>query len=120
MIEHLEIGRKSEILVRDYMISRGLTLLCENYTVCGYGELDLVFQKADTVYIVEVRSRKFYTEGFWQEADAFDAKKLRKVRRTASIFLKEKHLTECNISILCALVLRDTAEKKAHLRFFEA
>lgn len=120
MTSNIDIGKKSEELVRDYLLSRGLILLAENYSVNGYGELDLVFQKSATIYIVEVRSRKIYVGNSWQEDTAFDIKKLRKVKRTAGIFIKERHLTECNISILCALVLRDSQKKKAHLRFFEA
>ena len=116
---HLEIGKKSENLVRDYLVSKGLTLLAENYAVSGYGELDLVFQKDDWIYIVEVRSRKLYTGNLWQEDAAFDMKKMRKIKRTAAIYIKEHQLSEFNISILCALVLRDTQKKEAHLRFFE-
>ena len=114
------IGQKGEDIVKQYLIKRGFSLLAQNYSVPGYGELDLVFQKNETVYVVEVRSRKIYPDAAWQEDEVFHPQKLRRVRRTTGLFLQANHFADINVEIICALVLRDFTEKVKELRFFKA
>lgn len=54
---HLLQGDDAEEKARQYLIGKGLTLLCRNFR-CKQGELDLVMRERGTLVIVEVRFRK--------------------------------------------------------------
>ena len=50
-------GAEIELLVCDYLLSKGLQLLQRNF-LSRYGEIDLIMQDDDTVVFIEVRYRK--------------------------------------------------------------
>lgn len=51
------IGKAAEAQARDYLLSKGYTLLHQNLQV-GRSELDLVMQEGNTLVFVEVKWRK--------------------------------------------------------------
>ena len=50
------LGTYGERLVEKQYIKRGYRLLDRNYR-CRFGEIDLIFQKEDKLYFVEVRTK---------------------------------------------------------------
>lgn len=81
----------AERLARCHLESQGLSLLAANHTEKG-GELDLVLQEGSMVVFVEVRQRRSAEHG--SAAESLDARKLQRLRRTASLFLLRTYGTE--------------------------
>ena len=52
------IGDRAEDAVAQYLADCGFRLIARNYNVPGIGELDLVFEKEQVLYITEVKSRR--------------------------------------------------------------
>lgn len=50
-------GVKSEQQALTYLLSEGLSLVCQNYN-CRFGEIDLIMLDQDTLVFIEVRYRK--------------------------------------------------------------
>lgn len=78
-------GPEAEQLALAYLSAHGLHLLARNWR-CKLGELDLVMLDGDTVVFVEVRHRQHTAWG--GALESVDARKRRKLRRTAEHFLQ--------------------------------
>jgi putative endonuclease len=75
-----EIGRRAELIARDYLESRGLRTLATNFR-SRWGEIDLVMRDADCVVFVEVRFRR---SSAWGSAlESVDARKQARITRCA-------------------------------------
>ncbi len=81
-----EIGRLGEELVREYLRVKGYKLLEENFRTI-FSEVDIVALKDNTLYIVEVKTRKSDKSGTPFESITF--RKEEKLRKSAE-FLKKK------------------------------
>ena len=53
----VNLGRRSEELVANRLREQGYRIIARNYRA-AHGELDIVCQMANTLFVVEVRSRK--------------------------------------------------------------
>lgn len=100
------LGRQAEQAAALYFARQGFQILASNYSVPRLGELDLVLCRYDRVTFVEVKARR--------DADAFgglpatiSAAKLRRLRKAAWCFLKEKHLMNMDAEFLAALIKID-------------
>lgn len=78
-------GRWAERVARDFLRSRGLEPLCENYRFRG-GEIDLIMRDGDTIVFVEVRYRN--NPGFGSGAESITAHKQKRVIATAMHYLQ--------------------------------
>lgn len=60
-----EIGRKAEVAVARYITAQGYDVIAQNWRT-RWCEIDIVAQKSDTIYFVEVKYRKnsVYGDGF--------------------------------------------------------
>jgi putative endonuclease len=76
-----------EAVLRAYR-RRGYHQVARNWR-CGVGELDLVLVRGDTLVICEVKTRRGASFGHGWEA--VDARKQRKVRAVASVFVSRAH-----------------------------
>lgn len=74
----------AEEVALTFLESRGLRLLAANHTEKG-GELDLVMKDGEETVFVEVRQRR--ARGYGSAAESLDARKIRRLRRTARLFL---------------------------------
>ena len=54
---HLHRGKNAENQAQDFLINKGLTMVCRNYR-CKQGVLDLIMHDGQTLAIIEVRYRK--------------------------------------------------------------
>lgn len=64
---HRSIGSRGETLAAAYLRNRGYLILAHNWR-CEQGEVDIVAQDADTLVIVEVRTRRSLTFGSPEES----------------------------------------------------
>lgn len=78
-------GRRAERVARDFLTTRGLEPLCENYHFRG-GEIDLIMRDGDTIVFVEVRYRK--NDNFGGGVESVTARKQQRVIATAMHYLQ--------------------------------
>ena len=81
-----ETGRKAEIAASVYLEMRGFTILERNFRRPRC-EIDIVANKGNVVYFVEVKYRRSYDQG--SGFDAITATKLRQMAHGAHIWVDE-------------------------------
>ena len=97
-------GKMAESVICQFLIKRGCTILDRNFVVAVIGEIDIVAAKNEIVYFVEVRARQ-QNSSFGNPLESINQSKLRKIRKTASIYISNKGIMNSEISILAASVL---------------
>lgn len=89
------VGDFAEQQALDYLLCHGLSLVSRNFRSRG-GEIDLVMMDGDCLVFVEVRYRK--STDFLTPASTVDARKQRKILRTAALFLSRHRRYARNIT----------------------
>lgn len=79
-----ELGARGERAALDLYRRRGFTLVASNWR-CSLGEIDLVLRRRDVLVFCEVKARRGSSRGVGFEA--VDARKRRKLRSLAEVFL---------------------------------
>jgi len=77
-------GAQAEQWAAQYLLSRGLTLVAQNYR-SRFGEIDLIMQDGAGLVFVEVRLRR--NADFGGAAASVDARKQQRIIRTAQQYL---------------------------------
>lgn len=90
------IGSKGEQAAVTYLQREGFSILGRNYAVHNVGEIDIIAEKEDDVYIFEVRTR-LNIGTFPDAAESVMYSKRKKVIRTAERFLNELGMEDKNI-----------------------
>jgi len=80
------LGAYGEERVARWYLEQGYDVLSRNWR-CRHGELDLVLQRGPETVFCEVKTRT--TDRFGTPFDAVDARKQRRIRRLAAIWLSE-------------------------------
>ncbi len=78
------IGRAAEEAAANYLIERGYKLIAKNWRT-RWCEIDLIMQKADTIYFVEVKYRS--SDKWGSGIDYITPKKLQQMRFAAEFWL---------------------------------
>lgn len=95
MIWTRRIGQHYENQAKQYLITQGLTPICENFA-CRDGEIDLIMRDGDSLVFIEVRYRKSLR--FGHPIETVTANKQHKILRTAQYFLlKHKQFQPYNL-----------------------
>lgn len=81
------IGDRAENDALDFLTQKGLHLLEKNYS-CYCGEIDLIMQDTEHIVFVEVRFRT--RSAYGSAADSITPQKIKKLIRTATIYLQHK------------------------------
>ena len=81
----LEIGKKGEKLVADYLKTRGFTVIKRNYKD-RYGEVDIIAEDHKNLVFIEVKTRS--ENAIVSGIDAIDEKKKRLIKNEAVMFTK--------------------------------
>jgi putative endonuclease len=82
---HLHLGELGERTAKRQLKRQGLKFLTANFR-SARGEIDLVFQEADCLVFVEVKTRS--SEEWGRPAAAVDARRRRRLTRTALDYLR--------------------------------
>jgi uncharacterized protein (TIGR00252 family) len=82
------IGREAETYVAQELQKQGFTLLYQNWRT-RYCEIDLIMQKADAMYFIEVKYRS--SSEYGAGLDYITPKKLSQIRFAAELWIS-KHL----------------------------
>ncbi|MGR5067903.1 MULTISPECIES: YraN family protein [Vibrio] len=89
-----QIGNQYETLAKQYLQRQGLHFLDQNF-LTKVGEIDLIFQQGETIVFVEVKYRK--NDKFGSAAEMVTRTKMRKLVKTAQIWLSQKRRAAQNI-----------------------
>lgn len=79
-----ETGRTGERMVAEYMRSKGLAVIRQNYH-SRFGEIDIIAESAEYIIFTEVKTRR--ENSIVSPAEAVDAPKQRRIMLTAEDFL---------------------------------
>ncbi|MCQ2384222.1 MAG: YraN family protein [Paludibacteraceae bacterium] len=84
MAEHNELGRKGELIAKDYLEDKGYFIRDCNWK-SGHYELDIVAEHQNTLVIVEVKTRS--NDIFASPFDAINDRKIRRIVMAASSYV---------------------------------
>ncbi len=90
-----QIGNQYETLAKQFLLRRGLRFIEQNF-LTKFGEIDLIFQQDETIVFVEVKYRK--NDSFGSAAEMVTYAKMRKLIKTAHIWLSRRRHTGHNIN----------------------
>lgn len=85
MAEHNDFGAWGESVAREYLITRGYTII-ETDTRKGFFEIDIVALKDSRIVFVEVKTRR---EGSFDPLESITPKKIRNICRAADSFVRK-------------------------------
>ena len=88
------IGKRAEQRAFEFLVGCGLKPVARNY-YCRGGEIDLILLDDDCLVFAEVRFRT--DTAFARPADTVDARKQRKIIRTAAMFVSRNHRFANNV-----------------------
>lgn len=115
-----EVGNIGEEIASNYLESRGYKVISRNYRR-KWGEIDLICEKLGTIRFVEVKAisvEDFSRERPYEPEDLVDQRKLKKVARTAALYMEEAG-DDREFQIDVVGVLLHMQNKVARCRLFE-
>lgn len=114
-----DLGARGERAALDLYRRRGFTLVASNWR-CSLGEIDLVLRRRDVLVFCEVKTRRGSSRGVGFEA--VDARKQRKLRSLAEVFLLTHGIGALSVRFDVASVAVRTGSKRggnAQVELFE-
>lgn len=81
-----KIGSEGEAKAKDFLISKGF-LIIENNFKSVFGEIDLICNKDNYIYFIEVKYRN--SDIYGSGTEAIDKNKIRHIRNTAEAWITE-------------------------------
>ncbi len=115
-----KIGDTGENIATHFLQSRGYKILERNY-LKPWGEIDIICERSGVVRFVEVKSvsvEDFSRERNYEPEELVDTRKLRKVSRTAALYMENKRdKREFQIDVVGVLLNHE--KKIARCRLFE-
>src|SRR3989344_5487622 len=118
-----EVGRLGEDIAAQFLERKGFKVIARNYRK-PWGEIDIIAEKGGVVRFVEVKavSRESLPDGSremdYRPEELVDVRKLRKVARTAALYMESARDTrEYQIDVVG--VILDKATRTARCRLFE-
>ena len=118
-----KVGDIGESVAVQFLESKGFKVVARNYRK-PWGEIDIIAEKGNTVRFVEVKSvsREIFTDGSremdYRPEELVDTRKLRKLARTAALYMEAKK-DEREYQIDVVGVILDHETRKARCRLFE-
>lgn len=113
----MPLGRWGERLAARHLRRAGYRILARGFR-CPMGEIDVIAQREQQIVFVEVKTRSSTTHG--QPWEAVDARKQRKIVKTAVFFLKRRALVDVAVQFDVIAITRAPGWfSKASLEHFE-
>lgn len=98
--DHIK-GRASEDTALKYFQNQGYTFIVRNFSIFGI-EVDLIFKKENTYYIVEVKS-----ENIWSINRPISHKQMTRLKKASEMFSAEK---QSSVRLFVAIVQNKKVE----------
>ena len=90
------IGKRGEDAAVKALEAKGFTILMRNYAIRNVGEIDIIAEKDEEIYIYEVRTR-LNKGSYPNSAESVIHSKRLKVMRTAEYYVAEENLYDRNL-----------------------
>lgn len=115
-----KIGELGEDIACKYLAKHEYRILERNYTK-KWGEIDIVAQKNNKIYFVEVKSQNQVdvTHETIRPEENMHPKKLQRLSRTIQTYVLEKTIGEVDWQFDLIVVLLNENKKTAHVRRIE-
>jgi len=110
------IGKIGENLTIIFLQKKGFKILDKNWTRHPVGEIDIIAQKNEKIYFVEVKTT---TSDFNLAFEKFHQDKIKKFERVVRKYLIENNLVSKNFQLSVVFVKINEKTKKAEIKFFE-
>ncbi|HUT96358.1 MAG TPA: YraN family protein [Candidatus Paceibacterota bacterium] len=117
MRERKDLGDLGEKIARKYLEGKGYRILDKNFRYSKLGELDIIAEKNNNIFFIEVKTRnKTGLGGFWPE-DNITYSKQKKLIKLSQIYLSKHRLLDKSwqIDILAIEVFRDDSYDIRHI-----
>jgi putative endonuclease len=108
-----QLGTYGERLVEKRYIQAGYILLDRNFR-CRFGEIDLIFQKGDHLYFVEVRTKSSFAYGTAEES--VNWRKQSTIHKVSQYYMLQKKINTPHIHYDLVAVYIDKQTKKALMK----
>lgn len=111
-----KIGKLGEDIATRFLVKRGYEVVERNY-LKRTGEIDIICQKDDKLYFVEVKSvsRENITTDSYRPEDNIHEAKILRLSRTIEIYLSEKEI-DLDWEIIVVTVVIDSISKTAKVK----
>ncbi len=107
------LGKFGERLARVFLSQRGYEVVLQNYRT-RFGEIDIIAQKENKLFFVEVKTRT--TDEFGPPQESVTRYKLNRLRRAVEIYLLDKNWPNQDWQMDVISVEIDKINKKAKIR----
>lgn len=107
-----DIGDQTELLAKNYLIEKGLTIITENFH-SPFGEIDIIAKLASCIIFIEVKYRK--KNNFGGAISCISASKQEKIKKTALFFLQQQQLNEYNTACRFDVIALDGDINHPHI-----
>ena len=94
MVSNISRGKSGEKLAKDYLITKGYSILETNYRN-KIGEIDIIAKDKDILVFIEVKTRTSTDYGYAFEA--VDFRKQRKIINTSMVYVKYKNYVDTQL-----------------------
>lgn len=111
-----KFGKGGEDIASQYFIDNGFTILLRNFRT-KFGEIDIIAQKNQKIYFVEVKTRSNTQKGYPYEA--INKKKIGRMQRIASYFLITNNYKNSKYT-LAAISILFLNDSHYQIRFFDS
>lgn len=109
------IGKKGEILAIDYLKNRRFKIKEKNYHT-QWGEIDIIAEKNNTLYFIEVKTRQKLTFGLPYEAINFY--KIRALKRTIDYYIKAKKIKNRKFCLSVISIILSSDLTKSQIKLY--
>ncbi len=105
-------GRLAERMTADLFRQNGFSVLARNYVVHRTGEIDLILNRGDILYVVEVKSvHRAHARSDYDPLERIGRLKCARLRKVTEIYLSRHRLTQFYVQLL-AVSISLSAERK--------
>lgn len=108
----LQIGLEAEKSIAAYLQKQGYSILERNWR-CRRGEVDLIAQKKQKLYFVEVKFRN--SKSYGSALDSLTPSKLKKLAATALTYLQQAQKAKQDFAFAAVLVDQKNDEKSIQM-----
>jgi len=113
---HHDTGARGESIVADFLRNKGCKIVGRNFRT-PFGEIDIIVRQGSLLIFVEVktlaRANDFYPEMH------FTKNKLFKMKRTITVYLKEKRIIDSDYRLDLVAVELDGQKQISDIRHYE-
>ena len=110
--EKIELGIKGEDLAESFLKEIGYRILKRNYRI-GHSDIDILAKDESTLVFIEVRTKSMEDRGMPE--DTLTAKKLRRMKKTAELYMAFNHYEgSARLDAVCIVL-----DKTGRIRHFK-